>query len=206
MIALGWHGELGDGLDATTGDGHDTSILLDEPPLHLLEIILDQGDLRVALRDGSIQILVEQQVRFSFFGQVPVSPRLELVQELVDRNISSRLEGTERNLPVHSVLFKVQLLLVVPGHQVTGPHRCELTLVLCIPGKVAVVVVVGGVDLKHLPKVIDRLVDLGKDDDLEVSKLRVGDLRTLGHICHHVVVELAHEEHHVTANEIQSVG
>ena len=65
------------------GSGHDTSILLDKPPLHLLKVVLDKGDLRVAaLSDRGVQVLVEQQVRFSFFGQVPISPHLELVQEL----------------------------------------------------------------------------------------------------------------------------
>ena len=84
MVAINRHIQLGNGLDKTKGDGHDTSILLDNPPLHLLKIILDKGDLCVALSDGSFQILVEQQVCLGFFGQVSISPRLELVQELVD--------------------------------------------------------------------------------------------------------------------------
>ena len=52
MVALTGHVELCDGLDTTTGDGDHASILLDEPPLHLLEIILDKSDLCVAIRDG----------------------------------------------------------------------------------------------------------------------------------------------------------
>ena len=35
---------------------------------------------------------------------------------------------------MHSVLVKVELLLVVPGHQITNPDRRVLTLVLCLPG------------------------------------------------------------------------
>ena len=83
-VALVGRAELCDGLDTTSGDRDYTAILLDEPPLHLLEIVLDQGDLGVALSDGGVQVLVEKLVCLGFFGQVPISPRLEPVQELVD--------------------------------------------------------------------------------------------------------------------------
>ena len=62
---------------------------------------------------------------------------------------------------MHSVLLKVELLLVIPGHQVTGLDRGILTPVLCISGQVVVVVVVGGVDLQYLLEIIDSLSDMG---------------------------------------------
>ena len=65
---------------------------------------------------------------------------------------------------------------------------------------------VRGVDLEHLPEVINGLADPGESDGLEVAELRVGDFSTLQHIHHHIVVELAHEEHNVTVNQIQSIG
>ena len=54
MVVLFGLVDFGDGFDATTSNGNHTTILLDEPVLHLLKVVLDESDFCVALSDGSV--------------------------------------------------------------------------------------------------------------------------------------------------------
>ena len=103
------------------GDGDHASVLLDQPQLHVLEVISEKVDLGIAVRDRLVQVLVEQLVSLSLFRKVTVSPRFKAVEELIDGDLSSGLERSECDLSLPDVLVQVQLLSVVSRHEVAAP-------------------------------------------------------------------------------------
>ena len=155
------------------GDGDHASILLDQPHLHVPEVLSEKGELGVAVCDRLVQVLVVQLVCLCFLREVTIRPRFKAVQELVDGDLTSGLEGGEGDLSHPEVFVQVEFLPVVSGHQVTCPGRGIFAPLLSVTGEVSVVARVGRVELQSFPTVVDGFGNQGQSDVVKIPKVGV---------------------------------